>query len=96
MGIGHGPVTCLEATRMLSSIDSLRFYSLRRVMCDCPRLLTSQGSEKGKKKVCCENDFRWHVNIYIFEREFSTVSRKRDAVYGSIQYCLIVFEFLQH
>lgn len=96
MGIGHGPVTCLEATRMLSSIDSLRFYSLRRVMCDCSRLPTSQGSEKGKKKVCCENDFRWHVNIYIFEREFSTVSRKRDAVYGSIQYCLIVFEFLQH
>lgn len=96
MGIGHGPVTCLEATRMLSSIDSLRFYSLRCVMCDCSRLLTSQGSEKGKKKVCCENDFRWHVNIYIFEREFSTVSRKRDAVYGSIQYCLIVFEFLQH
>lgn len=95
MGIGHGPVTCLEATRMLSSIDSLRFYSLRCVMCDCSRLLTSQGSEKGKKKVCCENDFRCEY-IYIFEREFSTVSRKRDAVYGSIQYCLIVFEFLQH
>lgn len=69
MGIGHGPVTCLEATRMLSSIDSLRFYSSRCVMCDCSRLLTSQGSEKGKKKVCCENDFRWHVNIYIYLRE---------------------------
>lgn len=90
MGIGHGPVTCLEATRMLSSIDSLRFYSLRRVMCDCSRLLTSQGSEKGKKKVCCENDFRWHVNIYIYLRE------NFRRLYGSIQYCLIVFEFLQH
>lgn len=70
MGIGHGPVTCLEATRMLSSIDSLRFYSLRRVMCDCSRLLTSQGSEKGKKKVCCENDFRCeYIYIYVYLRE---------------------------
>lgn len=49
MGIGHGPVTCLEATRMLLSIDSLRFCSLRYVMYDIA-ILTCQGGRERKEE----------------------------------------------
>lgn len=111
MGIGHGPVTCLEATRMLLSIDSLRRVSILCVTYVWhwqlfPTSDFSRGQRKERRKFVTEMIFdgMW-MYIYIWEREREFLDGflergyyilKRDSIYGSIQYCLIVFEFLQH